>query len=175
MSNPLPAIKDTVDNTVVEQSSTLNNCILSTANSEGRHSIGDVLLCGPSSIIDGFINEHPAKLLVDTGASMTIVNESFQRKNMSNIPLGLGEVNATSVTGDPVHFKGIISASLKIGNNVAFHDFYVASGFQHDCILGTDFLTKEGITLDMSRRTLKWNTESTTMGNDGEEVTWEFL
>ena len=172
MSNPLPAIKDTVDNTVVEPRSTLNNCILSTATSEGRHSIGDVLLCGPSSIIDGFINEHPAKLLVDTGASMTIVNESFQRKNMPNIPLRLGEVNATSVTGDPVHFKGIISASLKIGNNVAFHDFYVASGFQHDCILGTDFLTKEGTTLDMSRRTLKWNTESTTMGNDGEEVTW---
>ena len=104
---------------------------------------------------------------------MTIVNETFQCTNMPIIPLHPGKVNAISVTGDPVRFKGIFSASLKIGSNVAFHDFYVASGIQPDCILGTDFLTREGITLDMSRRTLKWNAESTTMKNDGQEVTWE--
>ena len=48
------------------------------------------------------------------------------------------------------------AASLRIGNNVAFQDFYVASGFQHDCVLGTDFLTRAGISIDMSDRTLKW-------------------
>jgi len=116
--------------------------------------------------------EHPAKLLVDTGSTMTIVNETFQRTNMPNIPLRHGKVNATLVTGDTVHLKGIFSESLKIGSNVAFHNFYVASGFQPDCILGTDFLTRDGITLDMSRRMLKWNAESTTMGNDGQEATW---
>ena len=142
------------------------------SNSESICSTQEILLCGPSSIVEGFVNEHPAKILVDTGSSMTIVSETFQRTNMPNIPLRPGKVNATSVTGDPVHFKGIFSASLKIGSNVAFHDFYVASGFQPDCILGTDFLTREGITLDMSRRTLKWNAESTTMKDDGQEVTW---
>ena len=142
------------------------------SNSESICSTQEILLCGPSSIVEGFVNEHPAKILVDTGSSMTIVNETFQRTNMPNIPLRPGKVNATSVTGDPVNFKGIFSASLKIGSNVAFHDFYVASGFQPDCILGTDFLTREGITLDMSRRTLKWNAESTTMKDDGQEVTW---
>ena len=140
--------------------------------SESICSTQEILLCGPSSIVEGFVNEHPAKILVDTGSSMTIVNETFQRTNIPNIPLRPGKVNAKSVTGDPVHFKGIFSASLKIGSNVAFHDFYVASGFQPDCILGTDFLTREGITLDMSRRMLKWNAESTTMKNDGQEVTW---
>ena len=142
------------------------------SNSESICSTQEMLLCGPSSIVEGFVNEHPAKILVDTGSSMTIVNETFQRTNMPNIPLRPGKVNATSVTGDPVHFKGIFSASLKIGSNVAFHDFYVASGFQPDCILGTDFLTREGITLDMSCRTLKWNAESTKMKDDGQEVTW---
>ena len=134
----------------------------------------EILLCGPASICNGFINEQPAKLLVDTGASMTIFNESFQRTHMPNIPLRPGNsLNATSVTGEPVKFKGIFSASLRIGSNVAFQDFYVASGFQHDCVLGTDFLTREGITLDMSKRVLKWNSETMSMCNDEPEPTWE--
>jgi len=130
------------------------------------------LLFGPLSIIEGFISERPAKFLVDTAASMTIVNESFQCKNMPNIPLHPGQVNTTSVTGDPMHFTGIFSASLRIGSNVAFHDFCVTLGFQHNCILGKDFLTREGITLDISHRMLKWNTEFTAMVNDGQEVAW---
>ena len=99
---------------------------------------------------------------------MTVVNESFQCKNMPNIPLRPGQVNTTSVTGDPIHFTGIFSASLSIGSNVEFHYFYVALGFQHNCILGKDFLTREGI----SHRMLKWNTEFTAMVNDGQEVAW---
>ena len=133
----------------------------------------DILVCGPASILEGRINEQPAKLLVDTGASMTIVNESFQREHMPNIPLRPGSMNATSVTGEPVNFLGIFSASLRIGSNVAFQDFYVASVFKHDCVLGTDFLTREGITLDMASRTLKWNSEVTPMSIDKTESVWE--
>ena len=98
------------------------------------------MLCGPSSIVKGFINDKPANILVDTGGSMSIVNETFQQSNFSNVLLRLGDVNATSVMGDPVTFKGVFSASLRIGKNVAFHDFYVASGFQQGCVLGTDSL-----------------------------------
>ena len=37
----------------------------------------EILLCGPASLVQAFINEHPAKLLVDTGASMSIVKNHF--------------------------------------------------------------------------------------------------
>ena len=40
-------------------------------------------------------------------------------------------------------------------------------------MLGTDFLTREGLTLDMSNRMLKWNSETTSMGTDRPEPTWE--
>ena len=115
MSNPLPVVNNKEVNADNESRSTLNICTTNIVSSEGIPKSEEVLLCGPSSIIEGFINEQPAKLLVDTGASITIVNELFQRKNMPNIPLRPGHVNATSVTGDPVHFKGIFSASLRIG------------------------------------------------------------
>ena len=39
----------------------------------------EILLCGPASIIDGFINDVPAKMLVDMGASMSIVMKHFNR------------------------------------------------------------------------------------------------
>ena len=111
--------------------------------------------------------------MIDTGASMSIVNETFQQTHLSNIVLRPGDVNATSVTGDPVNFKRIFSASLRIGKNVAFQDSYVASGFQHDCVFGTDFLTRAGITIDMSDRMLKWNSETTFLATDPPYPVWE--
>ena len=65
----------------------------------------EILLCGPASVVNGFIDEHPCKLLIDTGASMSIVNETFQHRHFSNIVLRPGDVNATSVTGDPVNLR----------------------------------------------------------------------
>eukprot|EP00794_Sanderia_malayensis_P007624 gene7624-8464_t len=135
--------------------------------------VSEILLCGPSSIVTGYINDTPANILVDTGASMSIVNESFQHAHLADIPIKAGNVNATSVTGEPVVFKGVLSASLKIGKNVAFQDFYVCSGFQHDCVLGTDFLTRVGVTIDMSERLLKWNSETTKMISDASDCSWD--
>ena len=120
-----------------------------------------------------FINEVPAKILVDTGASMSIVNETFHKTHFSHVALGPGDVNATSVTGDPVRFKGVFSASLSLGKNVAFQDFYVASGFQQDCVLGTDFLARVGISIDMSNRTVKWNSETMFLATDPPDPIWE--
>ena len=63
---------------------------------------------------------------------------------MCHVPLSPGSVNVTLVTGEPANSKGIFLALVRIGNNVAFQDFCVASGFQHNCMLGTDSLTSEG-------------------------------
>ena len=113
------------------------------------------MLCGLSSIVKGFVNNKPDNILVDTGASMSIVNKTFQWTHFFSVLLRPGDVNATSAMGDPVTFKGVLSASLGIGKNVAFHDFYVAYSFRQDCVLGTDFLTRAGISIDMLNRTLK--------------------
>eukprot|EP00794_Sanderia_malayensis_P014869 gene14869-16415_t len=135
--------------------------------------VSEILLCGPSSVVTGYINDTPANILVDTGASMSIVNESFQHAHLAHIPIKAENVNATSVTGEPVVFKGVLSASLKIGKNVAFQDFYVFSGFQHDCVLGNDFVTRVGVTIDMSERLLKWNSETTKMISDASDFSWD--
>ena len=52
-------------------------------------------------------------MLVDTDASMSIVNETLQQTHFSHVVLHHGTMNATSVTGDPVKFKGMFSASLR--------------------------------------------------------------
>jgi len=80
---------------------------------------------------------------------MSIAKEIFQKTHFPNISLRPRDVNVTSVTWDPVHFKGILSTPLRIDNNVPLQDFYVVSGFQHDWALGTDFLTQACISIDM--------------------------
>ena len=87
-----------------------------------------ILHCGPASLVQAVINEHAAKLVVCTGASMTIVKQSFQHTYMPNVPLHPGSMDATSLTGGPVTLR-FFSASHRIGSNVAFQDFYVVSGF----------------------------------------------
>ena len=42
-------------------------------NNQSNCSTQEILLCGPGSIANGFIDEYPTKFLVDTGASMTTV------------------------------------------------------------------------------------------------------
>ena len=63
---------------------------------------------------------------------------------MPHVPLGPGSMNATSVTGEPVNFKDIFSLSLRIRSNVAFQDFYVASGFHHNWCAWDRFSNKGG-------------------------------
>eukprot|EP00795_Rhopilema_esculentum_P007296 gene7296-12996_t len=65
----------------------------------------EILLCGPASIIDGFNHDVPTKILVDMGASMSIVNQRIQQTQFPHVVLHPGIVNATAVMGDPVKFK----------------------------------------------------------------------
>lgn len=104
---------------------------------------------------------------------MSIFNGTFHETHLSHLALRPGDMNATSVTGDPVRFKGVFSASLRLGKNVAFQDFSVASGFQRDCVLGTDFLARAGISIDMSDCTLKWNSETMFLATDSPDSSWE--
>ena len=109
----------------------------------------------------------------DTDTSISVVNESFKDSHFPNITLCQGDANATSVMEEPVQFSGAFSTSLRIGNNVAFHDFYVASGFQHHCVLGTDFLFSVGISNDMSHWSLKWESETTLLATDPQNLYWD--
>ena len=131
------------------------------------------MFCGPASIVKGVIDEYPNNFLGDTGASMSIFNETSQQTHFPTISLSPGGMNATSATGDPVYFKGRLLASLRIGTNVAFQDCYIASGFQHDCVLGTNVLTQAGITIHMSVHILKWNLETTFLATDPLDSVWE--
>ena len=82
-------------------------------------------------------------------------------------------MDATSVTGDHVKFKGVFSASLRLGKNVAFQNFYVASGFQHDCVLCKDLLARVGISINMSDRKLKGDSETMFLATDPPDTVWK--
>ena len=123
ISNPLPVVnvvdEEQNDGQVVFSNDDDDDCgdVVSKDNPSLKVAriTSKILLCGPASIMNGFINEVPAKILVDTGASMSIVNKTIHNTHFSHVALRPGDVNSTSVTGDPVRFKGVFLASLRLG------------------------------------------------------------
>ncbi|XP_061184899.1 uncharacterized protein LOC133192908 [Saccostrea echinata] len=88
------------------------------------------------------VQDTPMSLLVDTGASVTILSEkSFQSMNPSKhtkiTPVNTKLVTATGTTSS---FIGQTRVEIQIDQHKFFHDVLVAD-INNDVILGIDFLT----------------------------------
>lgn len=88
------------------------------------------------------IQDFPVNMLVDTGASVTVIN----RKIFEKLPLSSQNLvtpvtlNLVTATGETSAFIGKFNVEIKIGSHIINHEVLIAD-IHNDGILGVDFLT----------------------------------
>ncbi|XP_062616134.1 uncharacterized protein LOC134277851 [Saccostrea cucullata] len=89
----------------------------------------------------GKIENHPISMLVDTGASVTILSskvfENLDLKKGINLTPSL--VKLTSANGERILVRGECPMKITVGDKTVTHNFLVAN-ILNKCILGIDFM-----------------------------------
>ena len=103
--------------------------------------------------VDGHIGEIPNKLLIDSGAVMSVVCYQFLAGH--NVQITKQTTTAAGAYGTPLDVVGHATLTASLGS---FHTRYqftvVIQPLTVDCLLGADFLKDKGVVLDFQNYTL---------------------
>ena len=105
-------------------------------------------------IIRGTCVNTPSNLLIDTGASVSLVNT----KLIEQIGM-MGEISPTNITiagldNVIVPTKGEINLPIKFGNTMFNHNFVVCNELEHEFLIGMDILSDQKIKIDVPNKIL---------------------
>ncbi|TPP62701.1 hypothetical protein FGIG_02855 [Fasciola gigantica] len=103
-------------------------------------------------VVEGLLNGKGAKLLVDAGASFSVIN-SFLTKISHSVPLN-GRLIAANETIMPI--LGQVAGSVSIGRCTVQHQFLCAD-VAWDATLGMNFLRAHRTVIDFHRQLLVVN------------------
>ena len=119
----------------------------------------DVKVCGGLLTVTGFIHDVPCRFTIDTGADVTILSHRLYQ-----VYDPLNETHGLEASGENEKLKGLnghvipvvgkTSLPLQLGERMSTHRVWIAR-IQEDCILGTDFLKKEGCVIDYPQQILR--------------------
>ena len=104
----------------------------------------------------GTVNGIPTTFVVDTGASITVLDEEFwERVNPGNCSLEpwTGR-RLVRVEGTPLHVCGVSKVELTLAGEIFHCPVLIARSLTSDAILGLDFLEANHCTLKMADREL---------------------
>ncbi|KAL3862817.1 hypothetical protein ACJMK2_008763 [Sinanodonta woodiana] len=92
------------------------------------------------------IQNYKVPLLVDTGASVTIISHKFKEKlsSMEKLHIKPVKLNLVTATGDRRPFLGKCWVDLSLGNQMLRHEVLIAN-IEQNGILGLDFMTRHAI------------------------------
>ncbi len=105
-----------------------------------------------TSTVYGAIDDKPAKILLDSGANVSIINTSFARK------LGLlkyarkdAELRVQGISNLGLQMNGRIDIKITLGHSIVyFYEVWISDHHAGvDLLLGVDFLMSAGIRLDL--------------------------
>ena len=106
--------------------------------------------------IDGIISERPTKMLIDSGASLTLINSElfyrlpyYIRKDArfppSNLQVRLADKSR-------VYVEKTLLLPITIANRTKKHVVYVVPKLWRPCIIGNDFIQKHNLQVDGGRQ-----------------------
>ena len=83
--------------------------------------------------------------MIDTGAEVSLVSEKVIEKINPKPKLSRRKVALQSVSGEALFVKGSTDLEFKVGNQKCVHTFQVVRGLNRNFILGTDWMSKNGV------------------------------
>ncbi len=106
--------------------------------------------------LSGTVNGIPTTFVVDTGASITMLDETFWEKanhGECSLEPWTGR-RLVGVEGTPLHICGVSNVELKFAGEIFHCPVLVARSLTSNAILGLDFLEANNCTLEMADRKL---------------------
>ena len=103
------------------------------------------------------IGTHPFRTLINTGTQVSLVSETFFELSDSSLVKSIPnpiEVTLLSATGHALEASRVVRIRITIGKARMYHDFIVVKNFNHDMLLGIDFLNARKALLDFDSQTL---------------------
>jgi len=97
--------------------------------------------------VNGLVNNVPTKLLIDSGAAMSVIHYKIVNTNVITEQGGF----AVSANGSQLDVVGQTVVTVTLDNFAVDHNFTVVKNLTVDCLLGADFLKR---ILDCGRSTL---------------------
>ena len=106
------------------------------------------------------IFDLPIRMLYDTGASISCIDEKEYRKiPIDQRPTKLEQLNTENVksaTGDMLQVKGVFKMPIFILNRKVWHNFYVVKNLNETAILGSDFIHQHRLSYCPDSRLFHW-------------------
>ena len=105
-----------------------------------------VNLAGTPQCITIKLGKQKFRSLIDTGAEVSLVSEKVIEKINPKPKLSRRKVALQSVSGEALFVKGSTDLEFKVGNiKKKNHTFQVVRGLTRNFILGTDWMSKNGV------------------------------
>lgn len=104
---------------------------------------------------------------MDTGSVFTLMSQDLYEKacrlgQQSNKLQPFFE-SVVSANNEPLNILGCVTMEIKIGHNIFKQDILVAKDLAHECLLGTDFLQRNRVTVDFRSMSLVVENSSTAL------------
>ena len=117
-------------------------------NNDGNMPINKIfqvnLASNPNSTVIK-INKTKIRVLLDSGADISLLHERVYRSIKGLPPLKKTQVLIQSVCGDSMQVSGSVNLQFNIGNETLEQTFYIVPDMNRNCILGRDCLIKHGV------------------------------
>ncbi|KAJ8984501.1 hypothetical protein NQ317_014591 [Molorchus minor] len=118
-----------------------------------------------SIFIDALVDGKPRELLLDTGATRTIIRPDIVRTSAKVKPTPW---RLRTATGQPATIHGEVGVTFNIGNT-CFNGQVLVADIEDELILGMDIMNTKGFKLDFKRGVLQINEEEVVLHGRTEE------
>ena len=106
--------------------------------------------------VPGRVQNKPVDILLDTGSSATLLNSNlWEQIKAPNQNLSSYSGSFVSINGDPLKILGCQDVEICLGGIRVVHKVFVVENIMQLCLVGTDFLRKHRVSIEMDRCQVK--------------------
>lgn len=124
---------------------TINTDPTPTVNAVGKNHI----------LVNAICTNVSVNMFLDCGSSVSLVSSDFVKRINQTSSIKPSTITLSSFTENKINTQGIITLSVDLAGISTNHNFYVTQKMDTDFLLGMDFLSLHGVTLDLNNNILR--------------------